>query len=379
MLLATRRGLLNLRWDILCPSCRGAKESLPSLSGVSHIVHCEVCNIDFTANFERSVEITFRPNPAIRRVEEGMFCVGGPQDTPHVVAQQLIPDGESRTITPRLESGRYRLRTLRLAGGQALRVKADGANDLFLAATGEGWPNSEPLICQTPDIHFENKSGEEQLFLLERTAWSDQAATAAEVTLLQTFRDLFASEALRPGEQISVGKLAIMFTDLRGSTSLYREIGDAPAFGLVMEHFDVLRDAVNAEGGVIVKTLGDAIMGAFRHPAGALRAALHAQQVMHDVDPRPLSLKAGVHYGPCIAVTLNDRLDYFGSTVNMAARLESLSQGSDVIISSDAAADPELAEWIADPANGVTVRHIEAALKGFDQQYFDLYSVQAKA
>jgi class 3 adenylate cyclase len=94
-----------------------------------------------------------------------------------------------------------------------------------------------------------------------RTTWSDQAATAADVTTLQVFRDLFSSEVLRPGEEIFVGATTLMFTDLRNSTKLYREIGDAPAFGRVREYFEILEQAVAAEGGSIVKTMGDAHHG----------------------------------------------------------------------------------------------------------------------
>jgi class 3 adenylate cyclase len=379
-LVATRHGLLDLRWDILCPACRGVRDSLPTLGGVSRTVHCDVCQIDFNAHFERSVELTFSPNPAIRVVEEGVFCVGGPQDSPHVIAQQLIPAGETRTISPTLEQGHYRVRALRKTGSQSLLVEPPpgGLAELTLTATPHDWPPTEPHISTTPTLYLENQSGAEQLFILERFAWSDQAAIAAEVTMLQLFRDLFANEALRPGEQIAVGKLAVLFTDLRGSTRLYREIGDAPAFGLVMDHFDVLRDIMNAEEGVVVKTLGDSIMAAFRDPVAALRAALRAQRVLgvSDADRPPLNLKAGLHFGPCIAVTLNERLDYFGSTVNIAARLESLSEGDDVIISAEVAADPGVADWLAAPDNGLTVKSIEAVLKGFDQEYFSLYSVR---
>ena len=147
-----------------------------------------------------------------------------------------------------------------------------------------------------------------------------------------------------------------------------------------MDHFDLLRDLMNAEGGVVVKTLGDSIMAAFREPVAALRAALRAQDALgHEAPGRPpLRLKAGIHFGPCIAVTLNDRLDYFGSTVNVAARLEALSQGDDVIISSDMSADPAVADWLNDPANNLDVQRIETMLKGFDQ-YFDLYSVKHHA
>jgi class 3 adenylate cyclase len=266
---------------------------------------------------------------------------------------------------------------LQIPGGQALLAAPGGISDVVIALYDSGWPNDEPQISTTPALHLENESQAEQLFMLERFAWSDQATTAAEVTMLQLFRDLFANEALRPGEQISVGSLAILFTDLRGSTRLYREIGDAPAFGLVMDHFDVLREMVNAEGGVIVKTLGDSIMAAFPHPIDALRAALNAQHALaHPAEGRlPLSVKAGIHYGPCIAVTLNDRLDYFGSTVNVAARLESLSQGDDVIVSNGIYDDPQVADWLAS-GSAVIVQPIKTILKGFEQEHFDLYSIK---
>src|SRR3989442_13149618 len=127
-------------------------------------------------------------------------------------------------------------------------------------ATNDGWANEELEVATEAGLTFENATDVEQLFILERTAWSDDAATAAEVTALQVFRDLFASEALRPGEQISVGTLTVLFTDLKNSTRLYREIGDATAFGRVMNHFDVLKQAIAAEDGALVKTIGDAVM-----------------------------------------------------------------------------------------------------------------------
>ena len=88
-----------------------------------------------------------------------------------------------------------------------------------------------------------------------------------------------------------------------------------------MNHFDVLKQVIAEEDGAMVKTIGDAVMAVFRQPASALRAMLHAQQRLAAPTEgmAPLQLKAGLHMGPCIAVTLNDRLDYFGSTVNMAA------------------------------------------------------------
>jgi class 3 adenylate cyclase len=375
---ATRAGLLDLQWDLICPHCRGAKQTSASLSGIRSQVYCDNCNIDFTVSFDQTVELTFRPNPAIRPIEGNAYCVGGPQVTPHIVAQQLIAPGEERQLTLPLEVGRYRLRNLELPGSQFIRVVSDGEPSAQLRATEEGWPNEELRLATKPILRLENATEAEQLFILERMAWSDQSATAAEVTALQVFRDLFSNEALRPGEQISVGSLTVLFTDLRGSTQLYREIGDAPAFGRVMSHFDVLREVIAEEDGALVKTIGDAVMAVFRRPAAALRAILKAQQQLASPAEgvRPLMLKVGIHAGPCIAVTLNDRLDYFGCTVNMAARLEGLSTGGDIILSAAAYSDPEVVEMLADPADNLAATPFEMMLKGFDEESFELWRVQ---
>jgi class 3 adenylate cyclase len=189
------------------------------------------------------------------------------------------------------------------------------------------------------------------------------------------FRDLFATEALRPGEQISVGTLTILFTDLKHSTQLYREIGDATAFGRVMSHFDVVKKAIADHDGAVVKTIGDAVMAVFRSAADGLRAMLEAQRLLADPPDgsRPLNLKAGLNTGPCIAVTLNDRLDYFGSTVNMAARLEGLSSGSDVIISRSVYEDARVRELIE--SEGLSAIEFDMSLKGFEDERFELWRI----
>jgi class 3 adenylate cyclase len=373
---ATRAGLVNFSWDLLCPLCRGTRYGVSSLSEVRAEVHCESCNIDFTVNFDRQVELTFRPNPAIRPTPDSTFCVGGPQVTPHIVAQQLLKPGMRREIQVDLEAGRHRLRTMRLPGGQFLVAGPGGAPEAVLAATPEGWPTDEWVIARDAKLTLDNATDQSQLFILERTAWSDQAATAAEVTSLQLFRDLFANEALRPGERISVGTLTVLFTDLRESTRLYRESGDAVAFGHVMNHYDVLRQAILEEDGALVKTIGDAVMAVFRRPAPALRAALKAQAILArpPAGLQPLRLKAGVHMGPAVAVTLNDRLDYFGSTVNITARLEHLANMRPGVVTSAAVVhDPEVAEWLA--GGSVTAEPFAATVRGFEDANFEVWSV----
>ncbi len=373
---ATRLGLLDFRWDLLCPSCRSARERTPALGDVGRTVHCYTCQIDYTANFAQSVELTFRPNPAVRHVpDQQEYCLAGPQAAPHVAVQQLLPPRSHRMVTPLLENGRYRLRTMSLPGHQLLRVTPGGQSEQRLPVTAVGWPADEPLVDAQPRLLLENETDAEQLFMLERLAWSDDAVVAAEVTALQRFRDLFAEEALRPGDQIIVGSLTVLFTDLVESTRLYREIGDAPAFGLVMDHFDVLRRTIEAADGAIVKTIGDAVMAVFRRPTAALQAILQAQQTLRSppAGKRPLLLKAALHHGPCIAVNLNGRFDYFGSTINVAARLEKFASGTDVIISTAVADDPEVHAYLQ--THPARLELFRQRLKGFDDEEFALWRI----
>lgn len=372
---ATRLGLLDFQWDLLCPLCRGAQQSGLSLKDINSDVHCDTCQINFTVNFDRYVELTFRPNAAVRRVEVTSYCIGSPNWTPHVVAQQLLPAGDKRELNLPLESGSYRLRALELQGSQDLTVSPTGDIAAQVTLSRNGW-SQEPLHVQERfSLLLKNETDAEQLLILERLEWSDQATTAAEVTALQMFRDLFATEALRPGEQISVGTLTILFTDLRHSTQLYREIGDATAFGRVMSHFDVVRKAIAEHDGAIVKTIGDAVMAVFRSAADGLHAMLEVQQALaNPSDGRmPLALKAGLNTGPCIAVTLNDRLDYFGSTVNLAARLEGLSSGSDVIISRSVYEDAKVRALIE--SEHLSAVEFDMSLKGFENERFELWRV----
>jgi len=375
---ATRVGLLDFQWDLLCPLCRGPQESGLSLQDIKTDVHCDTCKIDFTVNFDRYVELTFRPNPAVRRLSVSSFCIGSPHWTPHVVAQQLLPAGDKRELVLPLEAGAYRLRALELPGSQEVTVSPEGESSAQVTLSNNGW-SEEPLqVNEQVTLNLQNETGAEQLLILERLEWSDQATTAAEVTALQMFRDLFAAEALRPGEQISVGTLTVLFTDLRNSTQLYREIGDATAFGRVMSHFDVVKKSIADHDGAIVKTIGDAVMAVFRSAADGLCAMLEVQQALAEPSDgsRPLQLKAGLNTGPCIAVTLNDRLDYFGSTVNMAARLEGLSCGADVIISRSVYEDAKVQQLIE--SDQFSAEPFDMMLKGFEDERFELWRVSRR-
>jgi class 3 adenylate cyclase len=113
---------------------------------------------------------------------------------------------------------------------------------------------------------------------------------------------------------------------------------------------------VQRNHGFVVKTVGDAVMAAFSRPDDAVRAALAIQDDVAGFNSArngaasatPIVLKLGLHAGPCIAVTTGDVLDYFGATVNIAARLEHQCHGGEVIVSADVAADAETAAALAD-------------------------------
>jgi class 3 adenylate cyclase len=367
---ATRIGMLDLYWDILCPECRGVSESFSHLSDLKANVHCNTCQIDFSANFDHNVEVIFRPSPSVRTVDANVeFCVGSPQRQPHVMFSYTVPEHEELPLTTVLDPGRYTLRASDFPGSQAILAKGDGSASLDISANESGWPVEMTEIGLTPKLNLVNETNQTRTFELTRTAWSDQAATAADVTILQVFQDLFSSEVIRPGEEISIGSVTLMFTDLHSSTKLYRQIGDAPAFGRVREHFEILEREVDAEGGSIVKTMGDAVMAAFRRPAPALRAIMKIQKQMIESGEPALRLKAGIHHGPCIVVNLNNRLDYFGSTVNIAARLPDFSVGGQAIFSESVYYDPEVQEFLKKNIQPNTLSRLQADIRGYDEPF----------
>lgn len=369
---AARAGVLDLRWELLCPMCRGAAESRTSLAELHNSSHCPSCNIDFSVNFDQQVEVVFRPNPAVRLIPETyQFCVAGPHSKPHSLLSARLMTDEQAHSRLNLENGRYSLRASGLPGELPVTVAADGTASLAIEIYPEGWPEGELRLAPQPELHLKNQTGFPQLVTLERTAWRDDAATAADVTSLQVFRDLFSREALRSGEEIAIGSVTLLFTDLRDSTRLYRQIGDAPAFGRVRQHFELLEQAITAEGGAVVKTIGDSVMAVFRQPVAALKAIKAAHATLLRLEGKPsLAIKVGLHSGPCIVVTLNERLDYFGSTVNIAARLPGLAEGGEIVFSGEIKNDPEVQAWLRQ--NYPEPVWFQSQVKGYDQP-FDLW------
>jgi class 3 adenylate cyclase len=358
-LAATRAGLFTMKWDLLCTNCRGAKLTVSALSELPRGAHCPSCNIDYDRDFEKNVELSFAPAPSVRPLGVGGFCLSGPMATPHVLVQLLLAPGEKRSVRVDLPAGSYRLRTLH--PGAVVDVEHRGGAFPGVHVTDKG------VEALTPDqggaLAFVNDAGFELAALIEDRTWTREALTAPEVISLQAFRDLFAEATLRPGDEAGVSQVALLFSDLQGSTALYERVGDAKAFNIVREHFALLASIVRDHDGAVVKTIGDAVMASFGDPANAVKAALAMQARIADfgVGGHDLVLKLGIHAGPSVVVTLNDRLDYFGSTVNMAARLQGQSAGGDVVLSRSVADDPAVRPLLA----GLKAGEESVALKGF--------------
>jgi adenylate cyclase len=369
-LLASRQPteMLELQWRVLCPYCRGAPNVAQHLHELGQTTHCEACNIRFDTAFDQSVEVCFAVAPRLRKVQAQTFCIGGPGNTPHVVAQWYLLPGESRKTEVDLPPGRYSLTSLQAAEAPSLTVALGGkaGAEVRLEATG-----GKARLCVTNDTigirgpwAVVNSTDGAIVLRLETPGWVTNAATAALVTSLQAFRDQFSGEVLSPGTELAIRQICVLFSDLKGSTAMYRDQGDAPSYKAVREHFALMRRVISAHDGAIVKTIGDAVMASFLDPADGLGAALQIQREARNASDG-LVVKLGLHSGPAIAVTANDLLDYFGQTVNLAARLQRESLGGDVVMAASLEDDPKVARLLHE--SGIRVDRFDASVRGLNE------------
>jgi len=188
--------------------------------------------------------------------------------------------------------------------------------------------------------------------------------SAAYITSLQDFRDLFTGEFLAADRTFAIRNITLMFTDITGSTEMYERLGDARAFALVQQHFELMTGVIRRREGGIVKTIGDAVMAAFPVNANALMAAMEIQRGFAEVSPplNQIAVKIGLHRGATIAVTSNRMLDYFGRTVNIAARVQSASESGEVLATDAVTSDPSAAAWLT--TSGIESRVRAVQMKG---------------
>ncbi|MCB1461062.1 MAG: hypothetical protein KDJ90_01225, partial [Nitratireductor sp.] len=221
-LAAVNAGMLAMRWQLLCPSCRGGKEVVGALDQLPSGAHCPSCNIDYSRDFARNVELVFYPSAAIRQVPMGGYCLSGPSTTPHVIVQQTLEPGEERPVAVSLSPGPYRARAL--TGTENAEFEVDENGMMPRIAVLDGAITTE--AGESGRLVFANRRELATTMVVESRKWVADALTAHQVTTMQAFRELFAQAALRPGDEASVDQVTLLFSDLKGSTALYERVGD---------------------------------------------------------------------------------------------------------------------------------------------------------
>lgn len=368
LLYATKAGMLNLSWNLICPNCRVSKVEYTALSELQNEFHCDLCGINYDANFDQYVELHFSVHPSVRKAYAEVYCLGAPQITPHIRVQKIIEKG--KMVEFPIPEGREALRLRVLQANQMIVIDPNSpiAEKADILVYGEqGWHQEK--VAKQSKVQISNTSETDIIVALEQSAWSSETVTAAKVTAMQEFRDLFSSEVLSPGQQIGIGHVTIMFTDLKNSTSLYETVGDATAYGQVNRHFEFLTKWITKNSGSVVKTIGDAVMAVFHLPEDGLNAALQIQQHVaefNETGNKDFVLKIGLYSGPAIAVNSNDRLDYFGRTVNIAARIQGKGEGGDLVISRDFLDQLNVQRILAE--NNFHVETFQTNLKGIKEK-----------
>jgi adenylate cyclase len=373
-LYATKLGITNLSWHLICPNCRVSKAGAENMAGLKPQFHCDFCGINYEANFDRYVELCFSVHPNVRRAYKQLFCVGGPMITPHIQAQLEIPAGGEAVLTYPDVPEQLRLRVLRSNRTIAFIRRDDDVQARLqpeIQYDSAGWSTpsaAEPLPGTI--MKLLNHSSETVIVALEKTDWEDITVTASKVTSMHEFRSMFSSEVLAPGQQVGIENVTVLFSDLLGSTAFYEQVGDAHAYGKVRNHFEFLISWVNTNKGALVKTIGDAVMAVFEHPENAVKTALDIQTHVDEFNLKypsdtPIVIKIGLYQGPAIVVNSNNILDYFGRTVNLAARIQGLSIGHDIVISKECSERPEVQALLQ--SHPVQIELFEQRLKGIDE------------
>jgi len=361
----TQVGLFSLNWDILCPACRGAKKQSRSLRDLAPKVHCEACGLNFDVIDSKDVELSFAFAGELALQPAPVFCIGNPGRSPSIHAQIPFAPRESRTIQLTLPGQSYRLRDMK--DGHLLRLVVDdeGLAHLNRQDIEVAGQKSEVRVKPRLTLQWENKSEQWQVLRFDCLDLNQDAATADQVASLPAYRHLFGDDALRPGMQLGVGHLVFLFSDIRGSTALYHELGDSKAFRLVQDHFAVLEDLIKKEDGTIVKTIGDAVMASFLKEQSAIAAAIAIQKYYESTrhENAMQGLKIALHSGPCIMVNLNDHMDYFGTTVNVCSRLLDMASDEDIIVSGSLFQMPKVQTFLSQ--QNLTWTQDEQVLRGF--------------
>src|ERR1044072_2475385 len=402
---ASRLGLFDLTWNVLCPGCGGvlgAHSTLKSLKPDDY--HCALCACGYKASVDDQVEVSFTVNPRVRRIAshdpdtlpvweyfKQVFWSSGVdfnKESFATLANEVTLD------TMELPAGEKATMSLQLPGDFVIIFEPVTHAAHFIDVQGEATKDRQQLAImynrvQPPTgtttmrrgplrLSLENQAGVRVLpsvfiaaeALHHLIGKRKPFLTAKRMLSNQTFRDVFKADNLSLDQRLQITSLTFLFTDLKGSTALYERVGDLAAFDLVRAHFHALLEIIASEKGAVVKTIGDAVMATFIRPEHAIVAGLRMRAAMTELNAErgseELIVKIGIHEGPCLAVMLNERQDYFGQTVNIASRVQSLSTSQEIHITGPVIESPAVASILQKEA----IRPIqkEAARRGIADQ-----------
>ncbi|TGK39572.1 adenylate/guanylate cyclase domain-containing protein [Leptospira andrefontaineae] len=342
-----RLGLFTMSWDVVCPHCRGVRTEAQHLGDLPTRDNCEVCDIQFEANQLNSIEITFHVHPSIREVQKRMFCAAEPATKSHIRFQKYLESGETYNSKLLLSPGVYRLRVNGEKNYSLLEIKEEVPNETLVWKTDEVPEQIE--IADHPKLILENLSSSRKGFVIEERKEDQDCLRPTDLFNFQDFRDLFSQEALSTDLQLDIGMQTILFTDIVGSTKFYYNKGDSGAFSEVRYHFVEVYKVVREFQGAVVKTIGDAVMAAFPSPSAAVEASVRLQEFFSEENTEtPIRIRISLHTGPCLAVNLNSNIDYFGNTVNFAAKLQAIADGGEIAFSEAVFRDKQIRQLMTE-------------------------------
>ena len=220
-MLATQCGLVQMLWDVICPRCQIPSNIVESLAVLQAHDRCEACDLSFELDFGRSVEVFFRAHPAIRSSELGIYCIGGPGHTPHVLAQVRLAPGERFEVELALEPGHYRVAVRTHPMTWPLIVEAGAPLTQWELDIGRGAGTSEARTLgeDRQRLVLNNGLGREVVARVEKSNGRQDALTAAEMACSGLFRELFPSEVLGPGQLIGVGWVTLLLVELAAASA----------------------------------------------------------------------------------------------------------------------------------------------------------------
>ena len=393
---ATRAGLTQIHWSLRCRGCGEIVDNRGGLAQLEHDFYCAACARSSPTTLDEHVEVSFSVARDIRplRFFEPETLSNEDYFFEYRFSKTIVIKGLDRPLIDFLRQQQRILIWLEAESEQTFDLDLPDAGWVVgnprTMITTEGEPTTEvrelsltygerafhprPKIAPGPvRVTLRNPSDQRVRVFLYFTPIVTYFAYEPHLSghrLLNDpeFRRCLGTDVVRPGTGIPIKDASLLFTDLRGSTAMYDRIGDSAAFELVSEHFESMAKIITRCGGVVVKTMGDAIMASFNNPSDAVRAAVEivvSNPFANHRGDTQLLPKVGVHRGPCIVVNQNEMLDFFGQTVNVAARVQGVAEGNELCITDavwdEVQAEPATAELLG--RFGPTMRE-EAVLKG---------------